>query len=232
MFHGRIKGTHVPRLSLAAIALGVFFLTLYFELVGRSIDFTQPAWAAMMVVFLFAGVLMLVTSWIMGLDTRAELFITLFMVGLHLVFDAYIFVQVFALHRALPVALVQLVVQAYWIAGLLDAVMMYWGANWQRTASTYVSPEQQIAELRQLVTVKDMIIDQTAREATKATRLLEDAHRVYTETCEGCGRVFEGASQSQARAKRDGHRRACKGKPPLALTNGHKQGIPELEERG
>jgi hypothetical protein len=236
MLNGRIKGTHIPRLALAALALAVFFLTLYRELIAQPINFTEPFWAAVVVGFLFMGVLMLVASWIIGLDTRAELFITLFMVLLHLVFDAYIFVQVFALHRALPVALVQLVVQAYWIAGLLDAVLMYWAMNWQRTASTYVSPEHQIAILEReiaLLTASYQHLESQHLASTKqAQRMLEDANKVYTATCQGCKREFTGKTQDLANKALYGHSPHCKGVPALVSSNGHGAPIPEIAERG
>lgn len=229
MLNGRIKGTHIPRLALAALALAVFFLTLYRELIAQPINFTEPFWAAVVVGFLFMGVLMLVTSWIIGLDTRAELFITLFMVLLHLVFDAYIFVQVFALKRALPVALVQLVVQAYWIAGLLDAVLMYWAMNWQRTASTYVSPEQELATVKQqkaLLEHRLSTVEQSLSKVQQVEAMREqESARTYTEVCPMCSIEFEHQQKTSAQ-------RALRAHMGRVHSNGHGAVIPEIVERG
>ena len=37
-----IKRTHIPRIVLAIIALVVFFTTLYFEMIGRPVNFSDP----------------------------------------------------------------------------------------------------------------------------------------------------------------------------------------------
>ena len=139
-----IKRTHIPRIVLAIIALVVFFTTLYFEMIGRPVNFSDPTVALGMVVFLFAGIILLASSFVIGVDNRSEFIITLVMIGLHLLFDTYIFARVFIFRQTLPVALVQGVVQAYWIAGLFDVLLMYLAANWERTKPDYVDPFEQL----------------------------------------------------------------------------------------
>lgn len=206
----RIKPTQLPRLALAAIALLVFFVTMYFHLIQQPIDFHQPFWAGVMVAFLFLGIAMLVASWVIGLDTRAEIYITLFMMGLHIVFDFYIFWQVFILQREIPVFLVQAVVQAYWVAGLIDVVFMFGAANWQRTAPEYVSPEQEVVVLRQQIAI--------------LTATTEVAQRKHEATCEKCGKVLRHSTLEGLEKALWGHKPHCKGNTSVALSsNGHKQ---------
>lgn len=241
MSNRRIKGTHAPRMALAVIALIVFFATLWAELVGRPIDFTQPTFAALMVLFLFFGILMLATSWVIGLESRAEILITLFMIGLHVLFDGYIFVRVFALHQPLPVPLVQGVVQAYWIAGLLDVLLMYAAANWEQTAPDWVPPEQLVAELQAAnsqLTARlkeaeghhEAALQAAERQAEaarrRAERLEEEASRTYTASCEWCGKAYTKPTQLQAEKAVDGHRAHCV-KKPVVSANGHRQAEPQ-----
>lgn len=218
MFNGRIKGTHIPRLVLAVIALTLFFVALGYKLVKTPIDFTQPGWAIVMVGFLLLGILMLLTSWVLGLDTRAEIFITLFMLILHICFDAFIFVQVFILQRDIPVFLVQAVVQAYWIAGLLDVVLMYWAHNWQRTASTYVSPEQENAQLKQERALLEHRLSSAEQRLSKTEQMEaqreQELARTYTEVCPICSTEFEHQLRASAQ-------RALRAHMGRAHTNGH-----------
>lgn len=156
-----IKGTHIPRIVLAVIALLVFFVTLYFEMIGRPVNFTDPAVALGMVVFLFSGIILLASSFVIGVDNRSEFVITLAMIGLHLLFDTYIFARVFIFRQELPVALVQGVVQAYWIAGLFDVLLMYLASNWERTRPDYVNPLEQLrAQVMDLVHRNEMASQQ------------------------------------------------------------------------
>lgn len=236
----RIKGTHVPRMALAVIALIVFFVTLWAELVGRPIDFTQPAFAALMVLFLFFGILMLAASWVIGLESRAEILITLFMITLHVGFDGYIFVRVFALHLPLPVPLVQGVVQAYWIAGLADVLMMYAAANWEQTAPDWVPPERLIAQLQEANSQLTKRLEeaesqhaararqlerQIERAEERANRTLEEANRMYEASCEHCGKTYHKPTQLQADNAVRGHQLHCQHKPenlPVSA-NGRRQ---------
>lgn len=253
----RIKGTHVPRLILAGGALLLFFAALYAELIGSPIDFTNPLWGFGMIAFLLIGIAMLVASWIIGLDSRIEIFITLFMLAVHVVCDGYLLIHVFIWKLPIPVALIQIIVEAYWIAGLFDVLLMFWAHNWQRTASGYESPEKRL-EARVDVLQKDLeatkqgwadekqaraVLEATHQQAVtmhQATlqdaqsrldaalkeieRMREDASRVYTATCPGCGKVSEGTTQLSANAKRDGHLPHCKG-AVLSSQNGHSKEV-------
>jgi hypothetical protein len=273
----RIKGTHVPRLILAGGALLLFFAALYAELIGSPIDFTNPLWGFGMIAFLLIGIAMLVASWIIGLDSRIEIFITLFMLAVHVVCDGYLLIHVFIWKLPIPVALIQIIVEAYWIAGLFDVLLMFWAHNWQRTSAGYESPEKRLtarvdvlqkdldaakqgladekqahavltathqqatamhqATLEQASTMHQAALDQADRmhqatlqdalsrldAATKEIeRMREEANRVYTATCPGCGKVHEGTSQRSADAKRDGHLPWCKGvSTPAPGANGN-----------
>jgi predicted RNA-binding Zn-ribbon protein involved in translation (DUF1610 family) len=222
MSNRRIKGTHIPRLLSAGAALVVFFVTLYAHLVGHPIDFTQPLFAGVMVGFLLAGITMLLASWVIGLDTRAELLITVFMLALHLGFDAFIFVWVFVMDQAIPVALVQGVVQAYWIAGLIDVFLVYWASNWTRTASTYISPEQRVIELE-----RELALEKQAHAQDEQRIAVQTVAQEWT--CPDCGEVFEHTNaDSLKRARRAHQSRWC---PALKhAKNGHsKQPIPVKE---
>lgn len=233
----RIKFTHVPRIALALFALLLFFTTFYYELISRPIDFNDPRWAFAMVAFLFIGVLMLLVSWGVGLHTRAEVLITLFMLGLHISFDGYILLRVFVLKLDIPVFLVQAVVEAYWMAGLVDVLLMFWADNWERTRKDYVSPEKLLADAMQRIAVMeaqhqhDMRMQEAALKQAErqleasskdAQRLIEASTKVYTASCEGCGRIFSNATQDKADKAMYGHRPHCKGSVMLN-GNGHKQ---------
>lgn len=201
----RIKLTQVPRLTLAGVALLLFFIALGYEMIEQPINFREPFWAFVMVGFLLLGISMLIASWVIGLETRAEIFITLFMMALHIAFDFFIFVQVFILHNEIPVFLVQGVVQAYWVAGLFDVVLMFWAANWQRTAPEYVSPEAERDALKQEIAIM------------RATS--EVAQKKHEAICEKCGRVFRANTPEGAEKAVWGHKPHCKG--AVVSQNGH-----------
>lgn len=188
MFNGRIKGAHVPRFILAVVALLLFFATLFLEWINQSVDFSQPLWGVIMLGFLLVGIGMLVASWIVGFDSSGELVITLVMIAAHVGFDGYMLVYVKFLHNPVPIPLVQAVIQGYWVAGLLDVLLMFWADNMHRLSANYVSPEKAL----------QIELDKIRTEAAQARQELavlattyEQEKKALQATSEGVIKVLE-----------------------------------------
>lgn len=225
----------MPRIILMFVALAMFFFTVWAKISNQSIDYSDPGWAAVMVLFLALGVGTLVWSWMAGFENRAEVYITLALFMIHLSFDGFILFQVFLRGNDLPIGLVQIVVQSYWVAGLVDVLLMYGAMNFERTRPDYVGPEDmlrekelEIATLQHQIstlegTVKNL---QSTYEGTikNLEGKLEDANKVHEVACSICGKVFTGDTLAHAERRCNGHEAHCRTKENILHTNGNGNG--------
>jgi hypothetical protein len=223
----KLKVSHVFNLALSAFALFLFAINLRTELAGEHFDLRTGDGATILTVFLVAGVVVQLGKLAQGHESAFELTITLLLLGAHVIGDIYIWYRTQIQDLALPAQIPFLIIGGYWLIGVVDFASMFLPSQLKLYNKAYVSPEQRAIEAERRAERAEFERDQALKDAAKASkdaeRVLEEASRVYEATCEDCGKVFSKSSQRQADAARDGHKRACKGAPPYALSsNGHK----------
>jgi hypothetical protein len=141
--------THRASLILSLIAFLLFVANEWYVLAGYGeLPLSGPVGATILTGFFAAGLIVQALKFAEGHKSKIDLSITLIMLPAHAAAGLTIWIRTKIMHLGLPAELPYYIVGLYWVIGLIEVVARYIGRELKLFKSTYVSPEQELIDLK------------------------------------------------------------------------------------
>lgn len=196
--------SHWASMVLSLLAFGLFVVNVFFEMAYQiALDLRGPYGALILTGFLSIGLLIQVSKFLEGHRSRLDILITLILLPLHMAAEITIWVRTQIMHIGLPPELPFWMVGVYWMIGMVDVLAPRLGPELSKLRSSSLTPEQEVVVLKQenALLLQRLSITQEVQEQKRA-----DESKIYTETCNICGEVFEKPTRDAAKNAVKGHK--------------------------